>query len=365
MNNTVTCLQNVVGLAEASCVCTEDDRPEGWSDSLSGRYLADENFGLPMSKLEKLPFPNDLNVWSWLQARQKSGTRQFLTNLAMNIPDGNRVAMEKHSGFIGDIKEWSYGLVGLNAITGIGLHPKMYRGVQTRIKGFRLGYPGLETGNIEVRLSTDLLLGNTTAFRTLAFTGNTGNFIQVNVPTGTPLEIDMADVYGQPVSIFVTVVNGGNMPLNTRFFCSTCGTPGWGKFFSPQNVSVAAVADLIPIAQNRFVQYGAANHGIAVDLSVECSDSWLCGDMNYSARWPRVMSECLQLHQQADTMQNILRMEATRPSVIFGRDELKKWIENINTILEKNMKYLGVNIPITMSDCLVCNDLISVEDNLI
>lgn len=365
MNNTVTCLSNVIGLAESGCVCTEEGRPENYAESLSGRYLADEHYGLSMAKLERLPFGNDLNVWSWLEARRKSGTRQFLSALAMNIPDDNRVAMEKHTGFIGDIKEWSYGLVGLNAITGIGLHPKMYRGVQTKIKGFRLAYPGLTEGNIDIRLSTDLLMGVTTAHRTLAFTGNTGNFIHVNVPTNAPLEIDMADQYGQPVSIIVTLANDGNMPLNTRFFCSTCGTPAWGKFFSPQNISVATVDQLIPIAQNRYVQYGAANHGIAVDLTVECSDSWLCSDMNYSARWPRVMAEALQLSQQFDAMQNILRMEATRPSVIFGREELKTWMKNITDILTVHMKYLGVNIPVAMSDCLVCADMISVEDNLI
>lgn len=355
----------VVGLAEEGCICSEEGRPEGWSDSLSGRYLADENYGLPMSKLEKLPFSNGSTVWDWLLAKRKQGTRAFLSDLALNIPEGNRVAYNKHEGFIGDVKEWSYPLVNLNGFTGVGLHPKMFRGVQMKIRGFRLYYPGLTDGTVNVYLSTALLQGDTDPAYSIAFTGNTGNVIHVLVPTASPIEIDLADTYGQPVSVFAMVENGGNMPMNTRFFCSTCGVPAWGKFFTPQNISVAAIDDLIPICQGRFVQYGSANHGIAIDLSVECSDSWMCGSMNYTAHWPRVMSEALQLFQQREAMTSILKMEAARPAVIFGREELKKQVENINALLPGRMTYLGNNIPISLSDCLVCQDQIQVMENLI
>lgn len=363
---TVSCLQNVIGLADAYCICSEEGKPENFSVSLAGRYVADHEFGLPMSKLEELKFRNDETVWDWLAARRTNGTKAFLSDLQLNIPEANRIAFNKYGGFIGDIKEWSYSLQGLKGRTGAGYHPKLYRGVQATIHGVRLWYPGLTSGQVDFHLSTDLLKGITTPHYSLAFSGNVGNIIHVNIPADSPLIIDLEDEYGEPVSIFATVANGGNMPFNTRFFCATCGTPSWGKFFSPQAINIDDnLTQLIPLAQDFTCSYGSANYGLALSLTVECSDNWLCNSMNYTAAWPRIMAEALQMYCHRDAFLEILKMEFMTPASFFGRDETKARVDLINAELAKRMPYLGVNVPISLSDCLICDDRIQVVDNLI
>lgn len=253
------CLKLSVGLVPSSCPCIEEGRPADYATSLSGLYIANQEFGLPIEKLQALKFNDDENVWTFLEKCREDAISTFLTDLNKNIPDAHKIYANKYSGFVGNIKEYSYTVANLKARIGEVLVPKKWMGLKAQIKGVRIFIPGLTDGTIDVHLSTDLLKGDTTPHYQLPFTGNTGDVLHVDVPANLPLIIDLHDQYNERVEIFFSVLRAGNDPLNTKFHCSTCNTlPAWSKFFSPKQINVDTLDELVTIANDSPISNFAA-----------------------------------------------------------------------------------------------------------
>lgn len=362
------CLKTVIGLVPASCDCSEEGRPVDYATSKSGHYLLDRNYGLSFDRINELNFPPGTTVWDFLEGVRSASIGYFFSDLAREIPAANKNSALKYQGFVGMVDEFNYTLTNLGARIGYGLVPQVYKGLTMKVRGFRVFLEGLEAGTIDVHLSTDILAGNTTPHRSFSFTGNTGKVLQVNVPEGNPLEIDLADQYNMPVTVFFSIARGAYDPHNVKFHCGSCGTvPSWWRLFRPKLISMADTTDaLYAIAQrSNTCTANQYTNGLAVDVAVDCSDGWICQDWNFTADWPRNMADALMMYGQRETRLAILQSYDLTPGTIFGRDELLKEVEMINTNLATRMSYLGKNIPLNMSDCFICNERMVVAENII
>ncbi len=360
------CLKNVVGLVPATCDCSEEGRPADYATSTSGLFLLDRNYGLNFERINQLTFPPGVTVWDFLENMRSQAIGFFFSDLGRNIPEANKNTALKYQGFVGMVDQFNYTISGLGERVGYGLVPIMYKGLVAKIRGFRVLLQGLTDGVIDVHLSTQLLEGVTTPYRSFSFTGNTGKALQVNVPDGEPLIIDLVDRYNMPVTMFFSIVRGAFDPHNAKFHeCGSCGTtPSWWKVFRPQLISIDDTADaLYGLAQRtQTCSYAQYTNGLAVDLAVDCSNGWICQDWSFSADWPRTMADAIMMYGQRETRLAILQAQELSPVTIFGRDELLKEVELINANLAERMAYLGKTLPLNMSDCFMCDHRLVVSE---
>lgn len=366
MNDPRTCLKNVVGILPAGCVCTEEGRPDDYATTTSGLYMLDRGFGLTFDKVNSLRFTDGVTIWDFLEETRAQAISYFFTDLARNIPTGMRAPYTKHDGFIGAIEEWSSALSGLGARVGFALVPVLYKGMAAKIRGFRLFCPGLENGTIQIHRSTDILKGDVTPYKEISYTGVAPDIRQIDIPADDPIYIDLEDAYGKPVTLYFSYLPGANAPLNTKFFCGTCGLPAWYRLFHPKVISMADNLAAFQALENvRTCSYNQYNNGLAVDLSLSCSDGWICSEWNYQSDWPRVMADALHLYCQREMRLACLQQQTAAPKLIFGRDETLKEVEKLNTLLVERMLWLGVNVPVNMSDCYICDERMVVSSLIV
>lgn len=367
MKDPKVCLKNVVGLLPVGCVCSEEGRPEDYATSTSGLYLLDRGFGLTFDRVNQLKWPDGTTIWDFLTAAREAAISYFFTDLARNIPTTMRAPYTKHDGFIGALEEFTSGLTsGLGERVGWAAVPQVYKGMAVKIRGFRLFCPGLTDGTIQVHRSTDILKGDVTPYKSVSFTGVAPDVLQIDVPAGEDWRIDLEDEYNQPVVLFFSYLRGASNPLNTKFFCGSCGLPAWFRLFHPKVISIAdTLSALQSIQQLRTCSYQNYNNGLAVDLSLNCSDGWICSEWNFSADWPRVMADAIHLYGQRETRLALLGSWQIVPATIFKRDELLKEVDNLNKLIADRMLWLGANVPVNMSDCYICDERMVVTDHIV
>lgn len=365
MNDPRVCLKSVVGLVPASCVCSEEGRPADYATSLSGLFMLDRGFGMTWDKVNSLKFVDGVTIWDFLEATRSSATGYFFTDLARNIPTPMRAPYTKHDGFIGAIDEWSTGLSGLQPRVGFALVPQVWKGMAVKIRSLRLFCPGLVDGTVDIHRSTDILKGIITPFKSISYTGTAGDIRQIDI-SGDPILIDLEDEYNKPVTLYFSYLPGANAPLNTKFFCGTCGLPAWFRMFHPKVINMADnLAAFQALEMARTCSYNQYNNGLAVDLSLSCSDGWICSEWNYQSDWPRVMADAMHLYNQRELRLACLQQQIAAPRLIFGRDETLKEVDNLNKLIAERMLWLGVNVPVNMSDCYICDERMVVSSNIV
>lgn len=354
------CLTTVVGLSATECTCFVDgDEPEGYNTSLSGLYLDDPEYGLPLKIPKNLSDCGDGNMWTVMTSARLAGIQQFITDMGANMLAGPKVkTAEPFNGYVGD-DEHSLNLTP-SGYFAIRLEPKIYRGVVAKMHSVTLYLNGVngQTISVAVHDETTLNTGSPISTFTVTISGGTGTHTFT-----TPELFDFQSAENQSRDLYL-VINAstypGIYPRNNKVRCDCGKKQKWDTYFKAYGLTASSLTGLVDADEASYA------YGFRINLSVACGNSWLCQPFDFiNDAWARVMAECIALYGMKKLAGIILTNPQPEKYTMVTREEIVYHRDRINTLLGERMPWLAQNMPTNATDCFKCNNKIGVSEHLV
>lgn len=365
----LSCLENVIGLADTTCDCWDDSKPVDFATlnaSSSGLYIA-QNDTIPVNWAASGSDCSTGSIWDMLLHSRTKAIRQFLSDYLAQI-QATKQQRFKPFDRIGDDYYRSAGIVK-NTVLGAYLEPYCIRGgkiiVESVDLAFYSGVVGSTPVTIDVYSSLDLATPLDSAVATV-----TANKQYAKATFSTPLTIDLGAirtdlnekiyfVYSLPVG-FTPVSN------NTE---KGCGCNNGTKYRDNPYLAVTKVAG---VQSDTVANLGGANYvtgemnGLVINAKWECDYyTWLC-DLAQDPTAPTSGSRLLLGMALADTLQAKSMMILIDSILTSGRINYYTMVLDANVLYAKHKHYeqiysqgianLTYYIPTDVTDCLLCRD---------
>jgi len=372
-----TCLQDIVGLSENDCPCygTDEpvlggidggdvlapldpgpgdiiDRPEKWNTSLSGLYLDDQKYSIPLKFTGNTKDCGEGNVWDILARSRAHGLRNFITDLGAGIKAGYDSRLSKFSGVTAGTSH-NYNLANLGAFAGVYIDPAQYRGAKGIIDEIELYMQAPGTFLVNVYSERDLGTPINEAPISVVVSGNFGRAILT-----TPLSLSFSDEYSRKVGYYVVYDRQGIDPRNLQFGCNCGNEKPWLNHFTLSGVSADSLDGLEDAGRNTQYPYG-----IRMKMRVTCGMDWLCRSWDFSNQWDRVASESIMLYGVCELLER--QLNDPQPVASANPEMVQNKLTRAKQLLSDRMPWLATNIPLEDADCYACKTLYSVDEILI
>lgn len=371
-----TCLVDIVGLSENDCACFGEDepilgdmgggdvlggfgdgeepiiRPDNWNTSLSGFYLDDQKYSVPLKFTASSKDCGDGNVWDVLVRSRNHGYRNFLTDLGASIKNIYNRRLHKFSGSTAGTSHNSY-VSGLKTYAGVYIDPHQYRGAKGTIDEIELYITGSGSYEVNIYSEDDFDTPVNAAPIEVVVVANYGK-----KKLDTPISLSFSDQYARKVGYYLVYDRQGVNPRNIQFDCNCGNAKPWGKHFTLYGVSADALTGLVDSGRNTQSPYG-----VRLKMQVNCGLDWLCRSWDFSEQWDRVAAECMWLYGICDLLER--QLNDPQPVSTVSPEIIQKKIDNVKLLLSQRMPWLGNNMPIEESDCYTCKQMYEVNAILI
>lgn len=351
LQDTLVCLETLIGLSRTDCPCVEEGRPDTYSDSLSGLFMDDYEHGLSYVFPKSAKDCGDNSVWDVLAKARYEGLNDAITHLFMSIGKNRNTFVDGFSGEFGQVNKRSINTPDKSCkkqFTGFVFTPGVYLGAQIKIKKIWLAIDTADTYDIKIYDLKDL----TTPINTYQIIHTGGNtLIGVDVDELFPLS-----EAGKRVSYAIAYDRGSAYPLNFTYGC--CGNhPLWqqNKYMDSHGFCVDDMEDIIPGSSccNR-----AYSGGLIVEWEMVCDPSaWICQqDDSFwkSTQWGRVFAKFTQLITTIKTTSAILSTGRVNFYTMISADELNERRTQYNKLSMELVDYLSTNMPEHVGHCWKC-----------
>ncbi len=345
----LACLENIIGLAPEGCEC-DGTPPTGFSESSSGYYLTDVEYGFPVRfAASALADCTESDIWDALSNAREQAVRDVEQDIQ------NELMVSKEGTF----KAWR-GVIGETSSNRRGTTGRQYAGVQIKpmqrsidrsfvITAIWAGFS--HTGTVDVTLSSNAheFLPVTYSLDTVAnkFTRNA---------LESPKAISLYDIAQPGLTYALTYEPEGLTAMDNRKHCSCGRLPGWVK-----EIEVSGFASDEPLSQ-RGAHYDPriCNNrmwGIAIEGYFACEDiAFLCrldelGQANIKSLLGRAVSykAALKLMLKAD------KSEKVNQFTLLGAEERAARMHMYSEAYAEILKFITRNVPTGASSCWGCN----------
>ena len=374
-----TCLRDIVGLSENDCDCYGTDavvlsglndtdvwvsldspdggeivteRPADWNKSLSGLYMDDPKFSIPLKFTGNTKDCGEGNVWDILLKARKHGLRNFITDLSAGMRDSYYHKLNKFNGYTAGTSH-NYTVTNLGAISGVYLDPVQYKGAKGIINFIELYVQGSGTFEVNIYDENDLATPVNENPISVSVANNFGK-----TKLTEPLTLSFSDEYGRKVGYYIVYDRSGSDPRNLPFGCNCGNDKPWQDHFMLYGVSADAVSNLE--SASKTTQYP---NGIRMHMDVTCGMDWLCRTWDFSRDWDRVASEAIMIYGVCELLER--QLIDPQPVASADPDMVKEKLTNNRTLLSRRMPWLAANVPMEESDCYVCKGIYEVDEILI
>lgn len=344
------CLNEIIGLSVNDCPCTEGGRPLNYNVSLSGYYIDNLQFGIPIN------FPNTAlecgqnNVWELLERARIEGLNEFITDFMLSLYS-NRKGIK---GFSGSICDNHKANAPITSIT------KDYLGktlVSAKLKGavFILSRVCLI---VDKNITTDIQIyssQNNALLATIPIT-TTANFDSC-VDLTTPLSLPLTDKYGIPINYHIVYDRKTALPLNAPADCGCYGTvKEWKEYFSIQSFETDSLPYYAPTAEKCATNEYC--NGLSVAGTITCDPlAWLCQQTEFKTDiFLRTMSKLIMIYSVNKFISALLRNPNTAFASISSIEMMQSRLQQNAEMIPDTMNWLAQNMPIDASDCFTCKD---------
>lgn len=339
------CLKPIVGLTDKECPCFDDDRPDDYNDSLSGLFIDNERFGLPLKFINKAKDCGVGGVWDILNRAQSNGIDRFITHLgAESLSDKSkrtRNRLDRWTGYTSG-NTYNYALTNLESKVAVYIDPVKHKGVKALLNEVELYLTAAGTYEVNVYREDDL---STPINATPIQVTTSSKFGKKRLDD--PLVLDFSDDRARKVGYYVVYDPGAYNPRNIQFSCNCGNDFPWQNHFNIYGVDAQDVASLGDA--NRNTKYP---NGIRLNLTVSCGMDWLCRTWDFSNTWDRLVSEALMLYMACDIFEKTLLNP--QPVSNINPKTLSIKLKANQDLLKKRMTWLNATIPSDASDCSTC-----------
>jgi len=332
------CLNDIVGLSETECSCYDTDKPEGFDTSLSGYFIDDHEYGVPLAFVGDDTDCEDGGVWDMLTKAKADGIESFIIDYHTFL---GKYTKEKHRKFRGRV------CIDGNKIhssafntSGLKLYSQGHKGTRFKITSIGLKLDSSETVVIDVA-------GTSVSIDTTANTISRSDTI-----TGSnPITLDLTDGLGRPVDNLISYTSTGK-PYKTKIYCNCSGKmPPFENFAQVRGFGIdGAEPEDSELKKNEA-------YGLIIDGVFECDAlSWLCDDdIDFTTNpHAKVMARTLQLSQINSFLKNILSQTKVNRYTILEPENIAAKVEQNYMLIKRNFEWFVENLPYDLQSCYAC-----------
>lgn len=344
------CIADIVGLSPDTCPCFEDGQPVDYNISLSGQYITNSEWSVPLAMPSTKEDCTGLHGWTLLERAREEGVRTFLSDFQTMVAK-YFTPRSGFNGFLSENKSSRY-ITGTNkALMGTVWHPVKMRGLKMVIHSVRLWLTGADTYDVNVYYSDSLLQGDFTPAHTIQVTVNSGA-TWGETKLDTPIVIDLNIEGDDRREVYMMYDAKGAAVRHVRFDCGCGNARPWEQFMKGYGLQVDTAQELYEAdAQTYHV------NGLSAQVSLSCGYDWLCRDWDYdNDPYARILSDAVKLYSIGALVRHLLSDPNVNPLVYMNRDEIIQKGEVVHTMAQERLTYLAANIPVDKTDCFACKD---------
>lgn len=365
----LSCLENVIGLADTTCQCWDDTKPVDFATlnaSSSALYIA-QNDTIPVNWAASGADCSTGSIWDMLLHSRTKAIRTFLSDYLAEIQATKRQRFQPFDK-IGDDYYKSAAIVK-NTVVGAYLEPYCIKGGKIVVSSVDLAFWSGVTVSTPVTISVYSSLDLTTPLDSATATV-TANKQYFKATFATPLTIDLSNIRTDlnEKIYFVYTLPAGFVPANNQNE-KGCGCNKGTQYRDNPYLGVTKVSG---IQTDTVANLGGSNYvtaymnGLVINAQWECDYySWLC-DLAQNPTTTTNGSRLLLGMALADALQakaicilidSILTSgRINYYTMILDANVLYAKHKYYNDIYQKGIANLAFYIPTDVTDCLICRD---------
>lgn len=339
----LTCLTDLVGLANRDCPCLSGGQPSGFNTSESGYYLDDREYGFPVkSSLYSNVDCGEDNIWDMLSEARTQGIRDVKNDLMQSLETIRENRVISWRGLIGKA-EGTGSYVAASTYSGIQLRPR------TRMKD---AYFMLKAVWINV---------NATKSVTVTVTSNDGTYTPTTDSASCTANTWTKHTFSSPVSLPLYSINQHDIRYNiafqsdgaqvkhNRLWC--CQTPPWMAHFD------AGAFDLAALPDNEEVLYtNSTVPGLALEGYFTCNKlDWICDleEMN-GLNLRDLVARLIQVKASIILCNTVLQSDRVNKATLLDTDGLLRHRAFLSQYYQNGVTWIAQNLPTGVTACWGC-----------
>lgn len=343
------CFSNIIGYTENNCPCF-DEKPEDWNVSLSGYYIDDPEYGIPLNAISASKECGEGSIWEMMERAKHKAIRNFLTDFTVALNATNLKSFAGYSGPIANTKNkfGTFALKNMKKYAGVRFSPKKWKGVKMTIREICVFFENSQTKEVFLYSSQD----TDAPINSWIITPVGGRKTCHQLPT--PEEMPFSDQDGNAIEYYFLYEVGTNRPYNAKFSCG-CGVTSKPLVYSYLDGYGFTFDNLTNLQNVR--QKSEYINGIQPVGEIACdSTSWLCREWDFwTDPFARVMANTIQWYAITILAGSILNSGRINFTTLNKQEHLLGRISSLRKKIGENMTYLIANIPRDASDCLQCD----------
>lgn len=337
------CLENIVGLSNIDCGCTEDGRPANYNESKSGYFLTDPKYGVSLKEATYSAGDcfNGMNVWEMFAESLRLAIIDFETDLTSYIYKNKQSRLNAFSGQIGTTESTAQQSITSKKVC-VEIRPRKIRGGKFTIKGASIG---------------STVTGSTWAY-IIDKQGNQLASKQITLVAGTfapflfdePVELPMWDeVNGKrEYTLYYDVIEGQGI-LQNKFICCG-GTPVWNDY-------VSFAGSLKDEIGEPSIVTSSVPFGISLDAFMSCDGlEWFCNVKEVGEYTSiSVAGRAIQARAASYATSFILNTKNINFFTLLSSENLYGKRNFLDKTFQDYTRHIAENIPNNVSDCFRCD----------
>lgn len=338
----MSCIEeNIVGLSDIDCICTDSGKPAGAGDSLSGLFITDE---LPLSLIQTIEGCEIPNFWNEIVKQRTRATLNVYDDLITKIRAEYKEKNVPCNSYIGD---FSFG--------NVNSFGEQYQGIKLSdfrmIKGCMI-LKGISTsfgfsGTIDVSLYSNQ---STTALFTETLTTNAGNKVD-NVFT-TPYEIP-TDIEGcDDLEYYFVYDNANGQSKDNNCHCGCSKRKCWEKQVSATGITGNDLTNI-----ESWSEVPKKCNGLVLNIEFVCKEDSICnGGINYDTTYGRNIAKLVNLSASLELLKKLYNSGINSVYDAICKEDLDSFMFDLSNRYDELLESTYSQIDLSNSSCYMCSN---------
>ena len=336
------CLSGLVGLSRRDCNCVSGGQPSGWSDSETGYYLDDQEYGFPLKDaLDANLLCGESTIWTLLANARTQGIRDVKSDLLQSL---NQVRESR-------VINWR-GVIGKTDNVGSYISTNTYESIQLR--------PRIRMKDAYLTVKALWININQTKSVTVGISSNDGTFADVSGSASvtantwtkftfpTAQQLPLYSIAKQDLRYNVFYQPAGAQGRQNRLWC--CSKPQWIQHLEAGTFSMAALPgdDVIPTHQEAT--------GLAIEGYFTCNKlDWICDleEMN-GLEMRDLIGRLIQWKSSIHLITNVLRSGKINKFTLMNQEGLYRQRNHLKANYENTILWVSQHLPQGVTSCWGC-----------
>lgn len=349
------CLTNIVGLDRTPCTCFETGRPEDYNTSLSGYYLTDPEYGVPMQDgILASAGCGEGDLWDVLSKARTMAIQDFEVDIKAALDTSKKSAFNPWNGVIGKVSANRSKTI-LKDYAGRVIKPReRLRHQKLVITALYLGID--YTGDIDVVLNSNAF-GMTRLTETVSAVS--GQFVKHTL--SEPWELDLFQAEIPDLYYTISYATGGNTIRDNKIWC--CSTPGWAK-------SILDFGFSDDEETRDFSESLGSNteaQGLAFEAYTYCDEmQWICElDKLGGKQMKSLIGRAVQHKATVKILSQMLESGKINQFSLLNAEVGYQKMAHAQERYNEIVTWIAQELPSGFSGCFTCNDNTTYQQALI